>query len=887
MPNPREILLPNHPTMRNSLPDAFLADGLVIFGGPVGGLFSMGFEIEMPNLQSSSCEQCNRVQDGISTVLRQLPENMKMQVIQLQTPMDIGRLMTYQKQTLSCANDTTRMLRNANFIQTWKLREAGELLSKRVFIYFSQRAPTRPKAGGKSGRAEELYEVVLAAARTSFKECEQSLVQALIPIGARDTVLTDAQNARLWFDTLNPSLARHPHHDAANHFDPNRSLLDNFWNSEIRGLGRQGFILDGYHHLAITVRRLPSETYPTIVHRLSYLPFSNFNITVHLSRLPKEQVVKRTEFSLNRLNQQIIRKPNERQSVTAEQMKEKIRRLATGEAVPMEMELIILLHAKTPEELGDKAAAIKNTLQGTGGMQYYEATLPATSRELFAKTLPGWMGSRHQGFKLYCEDRSAADLLPLCNSFSGHPAPVQSLFTGNDNNLVNVVMFVGEGESSTPQSMVVLGGTGAGKSLALNKLLIETDDHFAHTAIVEEGMSQAPYIRSHGIEPVIFRTDGTQTLNPFDTQGAPLTSSAATTQTAIVSSMLGLRNDDEKSPRKSALISRQLGRLCEEHAEQQLRNSPMKKRSQIVRHAMVLDQLARERAIDEPEAFAAFNKLRGEAPAEADKLLGQFSQSQMDEFESVKKQAVVHLLFAYLAPDEHLTLSSLREHLELADQDEEECRWLATLLAPWCRDGNYGSLFDGASNVVVNGPVVHYELGFISKAAEKIKGVVGLMIINSIRNHVLAMPRALKKRVIIEELSRFLDIPGGVEIVRELFEQFRKFNVQVIIVAQQYSRIADTPIRAAIMGNTRAWLIFNTGDRRDVERLCDDLGLSKVACESILRQPRPDQQTGSKYSEFLYYHTSDRQPICGTVRYVLLPHQIPVSNKIPTSSNHE
>jgi hypothetical protein len=180
-------------------------------------------------------------------------------------------------------------------------------------------------------------------------------------------------------------------------------------------------------------------------------------------------------------------------------------------------------------------------------------------------------------------------------------------------------------------------------------------------------------------------------------------------------------------------------------------------------------------------------------------------------------------------------------------------------------------LFDGPSTVsLLDGPVAHFELGGIPESAREVKELVGFIIINYVRHLLLSMLRHLLKRICVEEMSRFLDIPGGEKILRELFEQFRKFTVQVIVVAQQYSRIADTPIRAALVGNARAFLIFNTGDRADVERLAHDIGLSSVAVEAILRYPRPDQQTGQKYSEFCYFHTDPVRPICGTVRYVQL-----------------
>ena len=64
------------------------------------------------------------------------------------------------------------------------------------------------------------------------------------------------------------------------------------------------------------------------------------------------------------------------------------------------------------------------------GAQYYEGTTPATSRNLYAASLPGAMWTRNRGFTHYVEDRSAADLLPICGTFAGHPAPMEAMFPG-------------------------------------------------------------------------------------------------------------------------------------------------------------------------------------------------------------------------------------------------------------------------------------------------------------------------------------------------------------------------------------------------------------------------------------------------------------------------
>ncbi|MCC6234252.1 MAG: hypothetical protein IT580_16530 [Verrucomicrobiales bacterium] len=190
------------------------------------------------------------------------------------------------------------------------------------------------------------------------------------------------------------------------------------------------------------------------------------------------------------------------------------------------------------------------------------------------------------------------------------------------------------------------------------------------------------------------------------------------------------------------------------------------------------------------------------------------------------------------------------------------------LLTPWTEDASYGRLFNGVSTFSSASPVLYFELGHLPKAAKDVADVMGFQLINHLHHTCLTLPRAMKKRIVVEELSRFLEIRGAEGILRELAESFRKYNVQLVATAQTYARLADTPLRAALVGSTRAWLLFNTGDRRDIERLAADLNLSAVARDALLRLPRPDQQVGARYSEFLYLHTDVRQPICGVARYV-------------------
>jgi hypothetical protein len=116
---------------------------------------------------------------------------------------------------------------------------------------------------------------------------------------------------------------------------------------------------------------------------------------------------------------------------------------------------------------------------------------------------------------------------------------------------------------------------------------------------------------------------------------------------------------------------------------------------------------------------------------------------------------------------------------------------LASLLRPWLRDGRYGPIVDGASNVDLGRAdlsetdplkVVHFELGEMGKAEAELKSVVGFLITNEVRNHIQEMPRAIRKQVVIEEMTSFLTVPNGEEIVIDYYERMRKYSCQVVSV---------------------------------------------------------------------------------------------------------
>ena len=284
------------------------------------------------------------------------------------------------------------------------------------------------------------------------------------------------------------------------------------------------------------------------------------------------------------------------------------------------------------------------------------------------------------------------------------------------------------------------------------------------------------------------------------------------------------------------------------------------------------------------EAFASFRDQAGQSGnpgsfnAWGQEYLAQFGEGEVLQFskDPATAREVQNLAFAYFSPEEFPTHRMLQELMALDPSGPEraEIQEMATLLLPWCRDGNYGALFDGTSNLSLTGAIAHFELGYIPESAPELKSAAGFLITHHVRKHIVTLPRAIRKRLVYEEVARFLDIPGGQEIVQESYAQLRKFNCWNIAIVQQYARFKESRIRPAVFGNSRQFFILRHNDRADLEDMGRDIALSEVTRHAIMNYPLPDHQGGQKFSGFTYLHLDSHRNLCGTVHNVASPEML-------------
>ncbi len=100
-------------------------------------------------------------------------------------------------------------------------------------------------------------------------------------------------------------------------------------------------------------------------------------------------------------------------------------------------------------------------------------------------------------------------------------------------------------------------------------------------------------------------------------------------------------------------------------------------------------------------------------------------------------------------------------------------------------------------------------------------------------------PAPLRKRNVYEEVARFLDIPGGEEIVKESYAQLRKFNCWNISIVQQYARFKQSRIRSAVFGNSRQFFLMRQNDRADIDDISQDIAIPEITKHTIMNYPAP------------------------------------------------
>src|SRR6266536_1262278 len=256
--------------------------------------------------------------------------------------------------------------------------------------------------------------------------------------------------------------------------------------------------------------------------------------------------------------------------------------------------------------------------------QYFESNLPSTSKNLFFQTWPGWTWGRYENRTLSAEPRYLADLPPVTSTFSGHLETAEAIYDGASSNLVGIQTLSGSGENKSPQHAVLLGMSGAGKSVTVCDLLTQTEGYFTYTVIIEEGLSYGIYTQTvdENARPIIIHPDGDLTTNYLDTKRLPLTPDHLSAATALVARMIGMSSQEDKQMLRQAQIAKYINILYEDSFQDWCK----KRHDQllgIARHALALQKFREERMPPGATSLETFADFRDQAAPEPNRMVPQ------------------------------------------------------------------------------------------------------------------------------------------------------------------------------------------------------------------------------------------------------------------------
>jgi hypothetical protein len=752
----------------------------------------------------------------------------------------------------------------------------GSLRRERVHVYLGRRCEG---LGPRDLRSVAACEAYLEQARTALEA--QLRMLAMVHSVGRWTLMDTAAHALHLRKFLNPSLARLLARDgpaSGAPADPGRSVRANCLRSDIEAFPATGdgrgvnLSFDGCHHALFVLRELPRGTRPGMLLPVLDAVGRGASVTLGIRPLPVGGEIERLRREIDELSAFLA----DRRSAGVENdirlRRGRIESLLSSVTVPFNLLFVVRVWSDTADGIAAKSLAMRTALQGIDGAEFMQVGNAAQARHLLYETIPGCLGGTYRGWDIYAENHNLADLLPLSSTFTGHLDAAQALYDSPGHGVVGVRLLTPDG---TPQHSLVVGVNGSGKSALLMDLMSQTDCDWAYRFYQEEGMAFVTQAALCGMQSLALRESGDLTLNPFDTHGLPLTSMTVSRVVRTCMKLVGLSRDEDRNRRREGLLGEYVRCLLEDFAEDWRNADPARWRG-AARRALAAAGM-RTGDDDLLDGFLLLRELEAADPASAGERIHGTPEGDVDRFLMTPegRSAADAVVFSQLRPEDYPRfegLVALVRHGRLAHHRSAaaagELDFLASELAKGLRSGGVvGGFLDGATNIAVGGAGLHLDTSRLPDGA--LKELAGFVVFDHVRQHILTLPRAASKVMLLDELRRILLIPGASEFVKELLAQMRKYRCVFIGALQEPSQVDDIDphLTDLLLGQCKQFFLMRQNNQDQVRRIGRVIGLPGAAERAVLQHPLVEHQPGPRRaSYFTYFSREGPAPVCGTVR---------------------
>ena len=852
--------------MEIHIPSGYFFDDFQVWGDPgKGAILSRMYAADFPDLSASDDSKFEALEKDCRLMLCSLRDGERMQ-LSYYTSNDFTRpLDRYAAQTAKGKIAMCTKVRNDIEARFRTLMRQERLIQANVRIAISAKLPAFVKQGGKKVRA---FSDVFKIFERSFKQREQDFRLLLASHGGSLRALDNQMHYEELLRYWSPSQARQEFRKDLDWMRPIERLC-RFSDLAPRHEPDHGFYADGYYFGVLVARTMPHSTFAKTMEPFLSLTLPNVRVVLNMEPLSVEQEIlhemKRYETLQTNLDQA--------SSITgSEEHLNRMRLLMSNKALPFRAQLLVIGCERSAQELDIRMAALRAAL-GRTGCEPYEAALPLSTIEFFNCATPGigpWVTYRDYWHKLN-DAVNAANLWPAGSTPTGDLEVADWIADGDKDNLIGGRCFQG----ALPLHWLVAANTGSGKSVLLQTFELQVAPSLGLLVVIDDGMSWM--VTCQKLDPncrtIVVRANGNQTFNVFDTCGLPLSSEHLGEATALCHLLVGESTDGDKDKLRHAILASAINDVYA-IAYRKWRNAFPEQHYDLCQEAAAL--LAYQEEQGSESFLDAFLEARANKwkPGQVDPTVA----AELDR-NPATEHIVRNLAFAHWTPEMFPTLSKLQDELHasaLQKGPEQEMRaMLASLLRPWLRDGLYGALVDGPSNIDLGSvelrpgdplKVVHFEMEKISAHDTELRAVVGFLILNQVRNHIQGMPRGIKKQLIIEEMMSFLKTRGGAQAAIDFYERMRKYLCQCISIIQQYSTLldADPRVAKALIGNSAALFLLRNHNRQDLDTLSKFLpqAIPESIKDKIRRFPKPeDLAREDRYAGFVFATLSGETPL--------------------------
>ncbi len=649
--------------------------------------------------------------------------------------------------------------RNERYNRYLAKAKEGKLRREKLTLYLSKKVSIAPPKRANREALQKYNLNVLTQFDESFEQ-ERRVIGALLQqLGGSMRLLDDADLANIYATFFNPSYLKREGFDPLTKFNPAETIQQNWWNQGCQGGKNFGCFYDWYFHNFVILKRRPQRAWPGIMWHLTNLPFLDYSITVNLRALNVSDEKKREQNALTRLTGD-YQAEGRRETLTAIQNREaRIDKLVSGTVVPINYDFIVHLWAENEQELVSKTRLIESAFGQMADAQCWTSNISTevTTKNIWTQTWPGWCFGNYTTHQDKGDSSWLCCLLPMSSSFTGHLGGAEALYDGPNNTLVGVKTFI----SDTPQLAALVGMSRAGKSAFVTDLLTQTDPYYGHTLIIEEGLTYGICTQAVGSKPIIIREDGDLCLNYLDTHGAPLTTEQINMAAALVLKLSGAPADEDKRNLRRSQITQYVEKLYSDFAEKWFEED-LSRLERVARQAMAVQTYKLSVMPAGSTFLAAWAEFQSLSEEQRLIALSKFSSDRISAFvtDPSAERLIRNMAYAWFKREEypiHLELQQMMLMAPFPEHDRDEINQIATLLAPW----NEQQLLCGHSTLELKGKYTHFDLTYIPESNKALKEIAGFLIANYGRQHIITLPRSIRKRVVFEEASRTIGINGG------------------------------------------------------------------------------------------------------------------------------